>query len=313
MDIKRTIRQFFFNHTRVKIFSLLSSFFLWFYITLGNQFEDVLNVDLVVINKPVNKILVYPIPKSIPVLCRGSGSTLFGQKLTHDMYIQIDLDEYPSDTELPVRIEMIRHHDTELKLTPVRIESEQPIKIAYDDLMIKKVPVISDIEFKPKEGYTQVGEVVLTPDSVVLTGPKKEVRTYESIHTKSQVFYVLRPIEGMIDLVDSTSNLVDLSHHHVQFYADIQGIGERLFTEIPVRVINAPSGIKVSSVPSMLSIRLHGGVEVLKKLTRNDIEVTIDYRRRQQYGRQIPAMIHVPANVSFTDVKPKQFELLIER
>ena len=313
MEIKRTIRQFFLQHTKVKIFSLLSSFFLWFYITLGNQFEDVLNVDLVVINQPDNKILVHPIPKSVPVLCRGSGSTLFGQILTRDMYIQIDLNEYPSDTELPLRINMIRHHDTELNLTPVRIEYDQPVRIAYDDLIVKKVPVVSDIEFKPKQGYTQVGDVILTPDSVVMTGPKTEISHYANIHTKSKMYYVLRPIEGMIDLVDSTSALVTLSVHHVQFYADIQGIGERLFTEVPVRVINAPSGIKVSSVPSMLSIRLHGGVEVLKTVTKSDIEVTIDYRRRQQYGRRIPAMIHVPPNVSFTDVKPKQFELLIER
>ena len=313
MDIKRTIRQFFLQHTRVKIFSLLSSFFLWFYITLGNQFEDVLNVDLVVINQPANKILIHPIPKSVPVLCRGSGSTLLGQILTHDMYIQIDLSEHRSNTELPLKINMIRHHDTELNLTPVRIEYDEPVKISYDDLMVKEVPVVSDIQFKPKQGYTQVGDVILSPDSVQITGPKTEVSQYKNVPTKSKLYYVLRPIEGMIDLVDSTSALTTLSVHRVQFYADIQGIGERLFTEVPVKVINAPPGIKVSSVPSMLSLRLHGGVEVLKAVTKNDIQVTIDYRRRQQYGRRIPAMIHVPPNVSFTDVKPKQFELLIER
>ena len=146
-----------------------------------------------------------------------------------------------------------------------------------------------------------------------MRGPETEVGAYQAIHTKSKVFQVLRPIEGTIDLEDSTSALVTLSHQNIHFYADIQGIGERLFAEIPVRVVNAPSEVKVSSVPSMLSIRLHGGVEVLKKLTKDDIEVTIDYRRRQQYGRRIPAMIYVPPNVSFTDVKPKDFELLIER
>ena len=78
-------------------------------------------------------------------------------------------------------------------------------------------------------------------------------------------------------------------------------------------MINVPRGIKVSVIPTSLSIRLQGGVEVLKKVDKNKIQATINYYRNRNKGNRIPATIQVPKDISFSDVKPQKFELLVEK
>lgn len=313
MKINKTIRQFFTLNYKIKIFSLLCSLFLWFYVTLGNQFEDIVQVPVETINEPVDKVLVKPLPKSISVKCRGLGGVLLQNRLKSLLSIPIDLSQYPKDTEIVPSLDMITKDRIEKDLIPVRIEQPKPIFIAYDLFASKKVPIVSRLEFKPKQGYMQVGDVILSPDSLIIEGAAKEVDPIDAIYTESKVLQVFRSIEGEVELVDTTSSHVKVSAAKVHFKADIQGIGDRMYTDIPVEVINAPSDMTVSAVPSMVSIRLQGGVEMLKELTKEDIQVTIDYRSRFRYGRRIPAMIHVPPNITFTDVKPKDFELLVER
>ncbi|MBN2104576.1 hypothetical protein JW835_11105 [bacterium] len=311
MRLKRAALQFFKHHSKVKIFSFLCALFLWFYVTRDNQVENTFQIPLHITNQPEDKILIQPLPETVPVLYRGSSGALSPTLIDHS--IEIDLSKYPKDTEITLSVEMIESSQSKLGVTPIRIKWDQPISIAYDRYVTKQVPVLSKIEFKPRQGYIQVGDVLLNPDSVKVEGAAREVNEIDAVYTESKVLDVSRPIKGTVSLMDSTSSLVALSEEKVRYAVDIQGIGDRMFAEVPVRIINAPYGIKVSSVPSTLSIHLQGGVEVLKHVKKEDIFATIDYRSRYRYGKRIPAMIHVPPNISFTDVTPRVFELLVER
>jgi len=311
MRLKKTIRQIFKRNIKVKIFSLLCALFLWFYVTRVNQVENTFQIPLRIVNQPEDKILIQPLPEKVPVIYRGSSGAL--SPVLNDHHFQIDLAKYPKDTEIDLTLDMIETNQSKLSVIPIRIEWDQPVVIEYDQYVMKEVPVVSKIEFRPKQGYTQVGDVILNPDSVILKGSAREVNRIHAVYTDSDILNVFRPVKGTVNLIDSTSSLVSMSEEKVRYYVDVQGIGDRIFTEVPVRVINVPAGLKVTSVPSTLSIHLQGGVEVLKEVHKEDIIATINYRSRYRYGRRIPAMIHVPSNISFTDVNPRVFELLVER
>ncbi|MBN1780415.1 hypothetical protein JW948_04760 [bacterium] len=309
--MNRTIRKIFVENHKVKLFSLFCAVILWFYVDLENEFEATFQIRINIVNVPEDKILIEPLPETVPVRYRGVGKALLFLK--RKQHIDVDLSQYPDNSEVTLTLDMIKGFKAKGEFSPLHFEYQKPLSIVYDQYVKKTVPVVSQLQLRPKEGYTQVGEVVLVPDSVMIGGPAKEINSIDAVYTESRTLQVLRSIDGWIPLMDSTSALVSMSGHHVRFYADIQGIGERLFADIPVQVINSPPAEKVSAVPSTLSIRLQGGVEVLKNLKKEDIVATIDYRNRYRYGRRIPAMIHVPATLSFNEVKPRDFELLVER
>ena len=69
------------------------------------------------------------------------------------------------------------------RLTFVEVIYPNRIKISLDEIMEKTVPVNSNFEISLADGYTQVGEVKLIPDSVIIVGPKAELNYIKKIHT----------------------------------------------------------------------------------------------------------------------------------
>jgi YbbR domain-containing protein len=104
-----------------------------------------------------------------------------------------------------------------------------------------------------------------------------------------------------------------LSATTVQFYADVQKLIEVTLHEIPVQVQNAPAHLRVTPVPSTLSLTVEGGEKLLLNLKKENIIAYIDYARiRDATALGHPAYIRTPEGVRYRDVKPAFFKLIIE-
>jgi YbbR domain-containing protein len=200
-------------------------------------------------------------------------------------------------------------------LVPVSIMEPDSIIIQLDRFEVKRVPISPKISFIPVDGYIQVGDVILYPDSINISGPKSLVNDIMVVYTKEMEFRnVLKKIKGKIPVLQQNSEIIHYSLKNITFETDIQRIHEDMLSGIPVTVTHIPRGINIDVVPSTLSLKLQGGVEMLKQLEKNDIQATIDFRSRTRYKyKRIPATIKVPKEISFSDVKPKFFELVIKQ
>lgn len=96
---------------------------------------------------------------------------------------------------------------------------------------------------------------------------------------------------------------------------EIQKLIEITLPEIPVQVKNAPRNLIVTPLPSTLSLTVEGGEQLLLGLKREDIVAALDYQQvrdvRQQEG--YTPIIKVPEGVSYRNVKPSSFKLMLER
>ena len=302
------------NNYKVKIFSLLSALFLWFYVVTDNRFNHTIQVPLHLTNRPQGWILQEPIPSRIKVQFRGSGKDLLNF-LYRDKRIELDLRQMRREKIFVITTDMIRGIPLGMAVTPQRIVGPDSVMVRLDRLAEKNVVIRSRIAIVPADGYIQVGNVSFEPDSILVSGPESYVNQITEAVTDSQEFRsVIKRIEDKIPLAHPAWETVTYGLSRVRFKADIQRIGERTITEIPVTVTSVPRGIRVIVVPSTLSLRVQGGVNILSELERDDIVATIDYRRRYQYtGKRIPAKIDVPEGITFSDVRPEYFELIVER
>jgi YbbR domain-containing protein len=217
--------------------------------------------------------------------------------------------------EIGLDLSMLKRKPQEKTFQPLRIERDSPIEIKLDRFFMKKIPVVANLDLQAKPGFIQVGTLMLSPDSITVSGPEILVDPIQSISTVPNIYpNLIRDLNERVSLIDSLPAGVTISHHEVEFSVDIQRIGERSISGIMVKVEYVPSSVSVQIVPSTLTLKLQGGVDILKNIEAGDITASIDYRTRRRYsGRRIPAMIAVPDEVTFSDVKPKDFELLIER
>jgi YbbR domain-containing protein len=197
----------------------------------------------------------------------------------------------------------------------MRIVEPESIRIDLDRFVARKVPVESKIVMVPMDGYIQVGETNILPDSLVVTGPRSLVNTINKIETEEKTYRnLVKPIHGTIPMVPPQWETVKYALHQVKFQTDIQRIGERTISDIRVQVIRLPKSMKATVVPSTLSLKLQGGVKLLSKIEKEDISAIIDFRTRNRYGsKKIPAIIKLPPEISLSEVRPEFFELVVEK
>lgn len=299
---------------KVKLFSVVSALFIWFYVVTDNYFEVTIPVPLQLVNFPEGYILANEIPSTVKVLFRGSGKSLLSFYY-RDKSIELDLYQMRQSAIFRLGIGMINGMSPGVNIAPLRIVEPDSVLVKLDQYAVRQVPVLANIELDVIDGYTQVGNLHLEPDSVQIQGPKAVVDKIDFIETESKSCKKLaRFVEGRVDLLPPESKMVQFKTSQVRYAADIQRIGERYISGIPVQVLHTPKGAHVSVVPSTLSLKLQGGVSLLAELKKEDITASIDYNSRYRYhGRGIPANIKLPNEITFSDVHPKFFELRVGR
>jgi YbbR domain-containing protein len=306
-------KHWFYNY-KVKIFCLLCALFLWFYVVTDNRFNHTIRVPVTLINQPQGLILRESVPSKIKVQFRGSGKELLSL-LYREKRIELDLQQVRREKMFAITTDMIKGIPLGTAVRPQRIVEPDSITIRLDQFAAKQVPIVSDISVIPADGYIQVGDIKLIPDSILVSGPQSLVKGIDEVRTDTRTYQsVIKRIEDKLPLIPPEWATVNYGLKNVRFVGDVQRIGERTITEIPVNVIRVPRGLKVIVVPSTLSLKVQGGVSLLAELDRNDIVATIDYRRRQRYRqKRIPAGIDVPEGITFSDARPEFFELVVER
>ena len=302
------------KNIQVKLFSVVCAMVIWFYVATDNRFDHTQSVSLQLVNQSDGFILTDRMPENVLVRFRGSGKALL-TLMSRDKYIEIDLGKVDGSAMFPLDRGMIQGVPAGLDVEPLRIVEPETVYVRLDRLAIKRLPVRFAAILNPLDGYTQVGSVHLVPDSISISGPRMYVNRMDEVQTEDVHFdNLMKDISGTLHLLTPEFETLAYSEKSVQFFADFQRIGERIISEIPVVVTNVPRGLSVSAVPSTLSLRLEGGVNVLAAMSVEDIIATIDYGSRYRYrGNKIPANIQVPEGITFSESRPRSFELVVER
>jgi len=313
----KTLGKYFKNlltHYGVKSFCLLCGLFLWFYVTTDNDYSQSVFLPLKLLNQPRGWILSQSLPQKVKVTFQGAGKDLISLGF-RDKRIELDIENSYQSKTFPITMNMIAGLPPELHVTPVEVVEPQSITVKWDRYDQKSVPIQSRIVLIPRDGYTQVGRTVFKPDSVIVEGPELLVRPVHYVETEEIEFRnVIKTLKGDVKLKSPTEETVHFNLDEVKFITEFQRIGEDQFKDIPVQVTNVPAGWRITVVPSTMDLKLQGGVGVLSDLKKEDITASIDFRTRSRYhGNRIPANIIVPEGLTFSDVKPNSFELIVER
>jgi YbbR domain-containing protein len=314
MKIKNNLRRFLAENIRVKLFSLFCAAFLWCYVVIENSYEYIVPIPVRAVRQAEGWIFSEPLPRSVPVRFRGPGRMLLNL-LFRERYLEIDLNNRTDEFTITLSLSMLRGIPPNSDLIPVRMLGPDQLRIHLDQFMHKEIPVTPSLTIIPVDGFIQVGPIRIQPDSVSVSGPRTLIRNLHSISTQSKLLKnVLKKVEGKIDLEIAGVPRISFSTDQVRFAADIQMLHEEWLQDIPVHVIHAPADVQVQAIPSTLSLRIQGGVELIKRLKKEEVWAVIDFQNRHRYSDEgIPASIDVPEGITFTEVKPKFFGLLIER
>jgi len=311
MKIGRIFYRIFIYNYKIKLFCLLSAVFFWFYITLDNQYEHDFDVPLYFVNLPKDHTLMNPVPSHVKVRFRGSGRAFLGFRF-RDRKMVVDMLEISNNTRVPLTLDMIHDIPSELNVKPIAIVEPKTLFLRWVKISERKIPVIPKIQCLLEDGYTQIGDIELIPDSVTIRGPKTWIDTLQGIVTKARTYtHVKQKLEGEIPLEVSFPGLT-YSEKKVRFRVDVQRIGEKTIPEVPVCLLNVPEGVEVLVRPNVANVTLQGGVEILSRLEKKDVTLTIDYAALSPDSlKSVVPELHVPKGVLSFRLDPSSFEVMI--
>ena len=319
---KTQVSSSFFNNIVFPVGAFFLAVLLWLFVISGNNYTMMLDIPIEARNLNAQKTYLEEVPASASVILEGKGRDLFKSfilKNYSEFKLVLDLDGISQEYEFilndyfdknPSKVVLPTAHNVRF----VEVVYPNRIQIKLDEIMEKKVPVLSNINEIIKDGHVQIGNIEFEPDSINIIGPRVELDKINNIYTiKDTLNNLFKLTESQIDLLAS-NRLIKYSFKRVNYLLNVQQISERIIVDIPVNVINKIKGIRVFPSPQTVSLTLVGGVKQIAKIKPSDISVIVDFSLWEiDKSFYIPEVL-IPYDIlNWKNLSPRTIELGVAR
>ena len=253
------------------------SFSFWILTKLSEDYNSKLTLEIDIINPPDDYIVKKQNINSILVFIKASGFELFYNKLFQNKLI-IDLeDEKIVDDKI-----VIDYNENKFKLKEtlnsyIDISNVFPdqIVIELEQVVNKFVPIVLENELKIKSGYGLRSPVDLSPDSIQVSGPLKEI---------SKISYVPALIDADLnieneytvdyEIVRDKKISYEFSSGKAVIYVD--RYSEKTI-KIPILVRGIPDSLDLRLYPNEVDISFQSSIKRLKNISEKDFIVSVSF------------------------------------
>jgi YbbR domain-containing protein len=201
--------------------------------------------------------------------------------------------------------------DSESETEIAEVLSPDKLRLQFEERLEKTVRVVPDLEITPALGYLKENALTVTPDSVLVIGPKRLVRRMKTIKTEHLNYTdVSSSLQEEVRLSFPDSSYLTLSDSSVLIAQDIVQLKERTISNIPLSVRNANSNWQYTIVPDTISVTVEASPALLDSISADQIEASIDIAAALPGSTFVSPRVTFPKGLRLVHVKPN--EILVE-
>lgn len=266
------------NKSRFRFFLLfvVISFSFWASTKLSKEYQLVQPFTLVWGEVPKGVVLSDK-PSQIKATLNASGVEILWYRLfKNKLSISLkDVDFTPEDQIINMEE---RFFDIQQQLfggTQLLQISPSLFPLQYSKMASKKLPVLTNLDINFRPGYLGEERLQITPDSVVVRGPKNMLDTLVHINTEEfKLLDVHEDINQQIEL-ERLEELV-FEVESIQLFWPVLQYSEKSLI-IPIEVVNIPVGVKVKLFPPQANLRATLPLSLLNAVQSSDFSLVVDY------------------------------------
>ncbi|MCR4438595.1 MAG: hypothetical protein QHJ34_05355 [bacterium] len=294
----------------------LLALLLWLYVKTEGYYDWVFEAPVRLEGVTAGLVVANDPPQVAKVRLRGQGRAFIALRIGGDLAVFVDANRGRGSHRITIGTDNVSLPHYGRKVEAVEVLSPKEVVLVLEPKVQRSVAVESRLEVQPLNGYTVVGGVHVGPESVVVSGPASLVREVVGRWPteRRELNRVSRDVRIRLPLEQPRVDKLTLSRREVVAFADVQKLMERVLHDIPVEARNVPAGYKAFVVPPKLSLTLEGGVDLLTKVTAEQIVAYVEWRQPTSPEQiDLPAVIETPEGVTWRDVTPPRFKVVLER
>ena len=275
---------------------VLAASVLWFAFSMQESYTQLIEFPTQIVDLPGDKALKQLPPATLKVQVEGEGVQVL-RLFYNPPIVSISAQSGELDLFL-IASEAVNN---------VSIQSVTPrtTSINIEDRVFKRVPVREAIDIQLANGFGMIGNFVISPDSVTISGARSIIEGISEWRTDHRRLGSLSDsLDAMISLSDSLNGLVQLDRTEVRVKANIQEFTEAM-RSVEVRSIGLAENQQVRFVPSTVEITFQVPLSQYDAaLTAPDFYVFVPYSdtQRDEQGLVYP-MLHAPEGLTIREAR----------
>ncbi|MEA3461872.1 MAG: YbbR-like domain-containing protein [Bacteroidota bacterium] len=310
------------SRKRILLFSvfLLISASIWLLNALSKNYTTVIEYPLVYTDFPKDKVSVGDMPGHLDLQINSHGYALLRYKLFRKpVPISFNVSEYNLNTGQDgssayiltryLKEPIARQLPTELQLLEIAPDT---LHFQFAGRVTRMVRIKPDFNYSIDKQFTIKDEIMLTPDSVEVTGPDILLDTLAYVYT-----------EGL-DLGELTKNYEDkvrlsrmaemaYSVSRVECFIELERFTELQVT-VPIEVLNLPDSIVLQTFPSNIMINCKVGLSKYERIESYPFRAVVDYEKIDERVQTLNVSIqNLPDYLLGYEYSPKTVEFLKSR
>lgn len=288
-------RGVFFENVGLKLLSLVLATGFYVFIHGGERAQRRFAVPVVAVVPPddANRKLVYPPPTEVSITVSGPKTQIDALRGSDVGTVQLDLHT-GFETTIGIKPELFT---VPAGLTIEEIFPAQ-IEVRWDDIITRKIPVELPRNPEPGAGFSMKGPVVVKPDFIDATGPRRVVELIQS--ARCAPFEITSFEEGShstaVDLEPPPPSVAFDTDHVTATIELMRDVHEVTFDAIQLEVIGQPPatlGLK----PKTVKVTARGLREVVNALQAESvvprIELPADIDWKKPGSRVLPVILTI--------------------
>ncbi|AVR43869.1 hypothetical protein C7S20_00480 [Christiangramia fulva] len=307
-----------FKRSSVKTFSffLVFSAIVWVLVQFSKTYTQTIEIPLNYINPPLDKSISEDRPDHVDLQLQETGFSIYYYKI-FDPELTIDLSQAEvEDHQLVYYIENhLSHIEEELRIDFKKSHIIQDeIVIPFQKKKEKMLKVIPRIEVNYAVGYSADNPVQLKPDSVKVSGAERMIDTIDSVYTrKLTINKANQDISGKVKIDTSGLGMLSFYNNTVNYFQKIEKFTEGS-VEIPIEVINVPSGMNLVYFPKTVIVYYQVNLRQYEEITSADFRVVCDYsevNKGEDY--MIAKIVEKPSFITNVRLNERRIQFVIKK
>ncbi len=302
------------KHWHIILATILFATLLWVSVSMTYEYTTSVSLDVQLNNLSDQLALKKTIPKSVTMKLKGTGWHLLKYIITSEKIFLIDALNFTKSSTVYTDLFIFDNLLIPPELTLIDT-SPDSIKLEIDVASEKKVKVIPDVEVEFSDGYGQIGEATIQPDSIVIKGAKSILDTLNGWKTRKKKFLeISNPLNTTLELTEPPQYILSLEQSEINYKINVQPFAEKTFPGIEVEIRSLPYDREVILIPPKLDLIIRGSINMLSDFSSENVKAFIDYKYfLTDTTGYVQPDISIPEGLKVVRKQPDKFQYIIRK